>query len=216
MKTNKQDLVHTRTASALEQKLGARKKFSEVLGQLDDTRDDIELLKAYLDDKLKNVYSEITRTATEITQKVEALDTNVKAELKLKVGVYDNDQVVSMINASADVIELKSNRLIVESDKFSISEDGTIEATSGLIGGLQIEAERLRSPDGAGVYGSHKFTFPSGTSQTFTGYLFYAFSPFGTVAKVNMGDKFNGGTMLIDVLLNDGTTVVTTLLPEPS
>lgn len=179
---NKQDLVHTRTASALEQKLGTRKKFSEVLGQLDDAQDDIKLLKAYLDDKLENVYSEISRTATEINQKVEDLDTNVKAELELKVGVDENDKVVSMINASAEVIRLASNRLVVDSDNFSVTEEGEIDAQSGKIGNLIVMGSRLVVTPG--IHGTWQVNYSSGSSSTYYGYLFFAISPTGFRAEI--------------------------------
>lgn len=60
----------------------------------------------------------------------------VDALLELKVGRDDNDQIVSMINASADVIELTSNRLVIESDNFSLSADGTITATNCNLNGI--------------------------------------------------------------------------------
>lgn len=54
---------------------------------------------------------------------------NVTGELALKVAKTDNDQVVSMINASADVISLKGNRFEVESDNFKLSKGGNVSAT---------------------------------------------------------------------------------------
>ena len=84
--------------------------------------------------------SSITQTAKEISLKVSQQDfdtlagnidqivENVDAELTLKVGKDENDQIVSMLNASANVIELKSNRISIESDNFNLSEDGTVSA----------------------------------------------------------------------------------------
>lgn len=51
--------------------------------------------------------------------------TDVNASLNLKVSKDDNDQVISMINASANVIYLKSNRLIVDSTQFKLDANGS-------------------------------------------------------------------------------------------
>lgn len=51
----------------------------------------------------------------------------IDAQLELKVGIDDNDQIVSMLNASASVINITSNRLVIDSDNFSLAADGTVE-----------------------------------------------------------------------------------------
>lgn len=56
-----------------------------------------------------------------------------------KVGKKDNGQVVTMLNSAADVLVLKGNRLVVVSDNFKLTEDGTIIATAGKIGGCTIK-----------------------------------------------------------------------------
>jgi hypothetical protein len=48
-----------------------------------------------------------------------------------------------MINASADVITLNSNRLVINSTYFQLDEDGNITATSGDIGGFTIGTDTL-------------------------------------------------------------------------
>ena len=53
---------------------------------------------------------------------------SVTAELDLKVGTDECDKIVSMLNASADVIKLNSNRLEINSDKFTLEADGSISA----------------------------------------------------------------------------------------
>ena len=56
----------------------------------------------------------------------------LNAQLQLKV---DTNELISEINASADVINLKSNRLIIDSDNFKLTKDGTITANAGTFGG---------------------------------------------------------------------------------
>lgn len=69
----------------------------------------------------------------------------VEASLELKVGVNDNDKIVSMINASADEINLKSNRFSLESDNTTIDKDGYIKTVGGNIGGWEIVKDGISS-----------------------------------------------------------------------
>ena len=62
----------------------------------------------------------------------------VSAKLELKLGKDENDKVVSMLNASADIITINSNRLIINSTYFNLSADGTITATKGFIGDCEL------------------------------------------------------------------------------
>lgn len=55
-----------------------------------------------------------------------ASESYIDGLLALKVGIDDNDQIVSMLNASASVISLTSNRLVIDSDNFSLKADGTV------------------------------------------------------------------------------------------
>lgn len=54
------------------------------------------------------------------------------ASLEIKV---NKEELISEINASADAITLNSNRLVVNSDNFKLSADGTLEATNGKFSG---------------------------------------------------------------------------------
>lgn len=100
--------------------------------------------------------SQIQKTESSILMKVEGdytkktefetFSEHTEASLELKVGKDDNDKIVSMLNASADVITLKSNRLVIESDKFSLTADGTVTAEAGTIGGCQIRDGKLIVP----------------------------------------------------------------------
>jgi hypothetical protein len=94
---SKQDRQGARTPADLEQKYQFGKTFAEILGVALDAQKSVEESEALL-----------------------------SAELSLKLGRNEYDEVVSMLNASASVITLTSNRLVIESDKFSLSEDGTV------------------------------------------------------------------------------------------
>lgn len=86
----------------------------------------------------------ITVTADNITQEVrraQGAENSLSASISLKIGKDDNDQIVSMINASANQITLDSNRLVVNSDQFKLDKygnatfSGEINGASGTFAG---------------------------------------------------------------------------------
>lgn len=106
-----------------------------------------------VDDKFAN-YSTTTQVNSAITQSASSILTTVssnyatKASLELKV---DKDKLISEINASADVITLKSNRFVLDSTNAKISANGTVNFTGGSIGGWSISSTKLSGS--AGFYG---------------------------------------------------------------
>lgn len=99
-------------------------------------------------------YSTTTQMNSAINQSASSILTTVssnyatKASLELKV---DKDKLISEINASADVITLKSNRFILDSTNAKISADGTVNFIGGTIGGWNISSTKLSGS--AGFYG---------------------------------------------------------------
>lgn len=73
----------------------------------------------------------------------EGYQDEVEAKFELKVGVDENDRIVSMLNASADIIDIKSNRLSISSTYFQLTTDGKITASGGKIGGFKIGSSTL-------------------------------------------------------------------------
>lgn len=69
------------------------------------------------------------------TASIEKTVDGLTIEVRDKVG---EDEVVSAINVSKDTIELNGNRVIINSDKFKLTEDGEIESTGGTIAGWNI------------------------------------------------------------------------------
>ena len=79
--------------------------------------------------------SNITQTAESITAEVnraQKAEGQLDASLELKLGRDENDQVVSMINASADQITFRGNRLIIESNNFQLDADGSVYIVQSL------------------------------------------------------------------------------------
>lgn len=68
---------------------------------------------------------------------------SAQASLDMKISRGDNDEIVSMINASAEVINITSNRFSLTSDNATINTDGKVKFTSGEIGGWDINQNYL-------------------------------------------------------------------------
>lgn len=106
-----------------------------------------------VDDKFAN-YSTTTQVNSAITQSANSVLTTVssnyatKASLEVKI---DKDKLISEINASADVITLKSNRFVLDSTNAKIAADGTVNFTGGTIAGWNISSAKLSGS--AGLYG---------------------------------------------------------------
>ena len=102
----------------------------------------IEGTSSILNDYAKGLKSEIAQKTDSIKLDVSKSfavtnDTikKVQADLELKIDKDDNGQIISMINASADIINLTGNRLTLGSDNCTITKDGTITAKNALLSG---------------------------------------------------------------------------------
>ena len=103
---------------------------------IDDTQDN-------LDDEIDRAIgaegvlgTRIDKTDSDITLEVsraQAAEGQLDASLQLKLGRDENDQVVSMINASADQIILTGNRLIVECSNFNLDYSGRVHIIDSLL-----------------------------------------------------------------------------------
>lgn len=101
-------------------------------GKLERNAD--HLLSTY-EDLEEQTSSRFEQTAKRISAEVDRAqkaEGQLDASLELKLGRDENDQVISMINASADQITLRGNRLIVESNNFMLDKDGRVTIIDSL------------------------------------------------------------------------------------
>lgn len=93
-------------------------------------------LQSTYEDLEKQTSSKFEQTAesiaTEVTRAQKA-EGQLDASLELKLGRDENDQVISMINASADQIVLRGNRLIVECNNFELDALGRVHIIDSLL-----------------------------------------------------------------------------------
>lgn len=104
-------------------------------------------LKYNLENEIQQIVDNMeSQIMARVSLELENYDTH-EASLQLWVGRQDNDQIVSMINASADVITLNSNRLVINSTNFQLSAEGNVTAVSGDIGGWSVGEKGLYNDD---------------------------------------------------------------------
>lgn len=92
-------------------------------------------LQSTYEDLEKQTSSKFEQTAKSISAEVnraQKAEGQLDASLELKLGRDENDQVISMINASADQIMLRGNRLIVESNNFRLDGAGRVTIIDSL------------------------------------------------------------------------------------
>lgn len=129
IRTTEAETKITQNAEAI--KLAATKKeVTETLGGYYTKSE----TNAALETKAGAITAEVSgkyATKSELGQEV----TNLNATLALKI---DEKNLISKINASADIINLNAGRLVINSGNFQLDENGKITSTSGKIGGFTI------------------------------------------------------------------------------
>lgn len=119
---------------------------SAKVNSIRDTIESVERRTGKLErnaDHLQSTYEDLEKqTSSKFEQTAESISAEVNraqkaegaldASLELKLGRDENDQVISMINASADQIMLRGNRLIIESNNFQLDGDGRVSIIDSL------------------------------------------------------------------------------------
>ena len=108
----KQDRIHPRTAVDLQRKYGRKVTESG------------------------DMAAEAIQQAEQAAQTAEnaaRIATGMQAELGLTLMVTENGEVVSEINGVANVIKFLANCIRIESDNFTLAEDGTVSINGGSI-----------------------------------------------------------------------------------
>ena len=73
-----------------------------------------------------------------VKEKINQMDgtiDEIDGELALKVGKNENNQIVTMLNASANDINITGDRIAIDSTNFKLSKNGDIEATNANLSG---------------------------------------------------------------------------------
>lgn len=204
------------TASKIEAEVKrASNAEGELTGRLTITADAVTQEVTRAKGAEETLSGRITVTAGEITQEVSRAtseENTLRASISLKIDKDDDGQIISMINESADVITLKSNRLVIDSTNFSldrsgnVSMKGKVEATSGSIGWFDITSRGLEWQNGGTRIWSNVI---------FTEYIEPTFSnkhvALGALALSNRGKvdiySSDGGIYINDIYFNPNNAI---------
>ena len=101
-------------------------------GKLERNADHLQSTYEDLEEQTNTKFEQTAKSISAEVNRAQKAEGQLDASLELKLGRDENDQVISMINASADQITLRGNRLIVESNNFMLDKDGRVTIIDSL------------------------------------------------------------------------------------
>lgn len=101
-------------------------------GKLERNADHLQSTYEDLEEQTNTKFEQTAKSISAEVNRAQKAEGQLDASLELKLGRDENDQVVSMINASADQITLSGNRLIVNSSNFQLDGDGRVSIVDSL------------------------------------------------------------------------------------
>lgn len=102
-------------------------------GKLERNADHLQSTYEDLEDQTNTKFEQTAKSISAEVDRAQKAEGQLDASLELKLGRDENDQVVSMINASADQIVLRGNRLIVECSNFDLDALGRVHIVDSLL-----------------------------------------------------------------------------------
>ena len=100
----KQDRTGVRTPAQLEQKYSFGKKFSEIIGLIDDSRDKVDAVESELRDEITKTSTELSRTVEDVSISVRQIKENGVNRVETETG-YTFDINGLTISKSGDQME---------------------------------------------------------------------------------------------------------------
>lgn len=100
---------------------------------LEENADHLQSTYDDLEDQTNTKFEQTANSISAEVNRAQKAEGDLDASLSLKLGRDENDQVVSMINASADHIVLRGNRLIVECNNFELDALGQVHIVNSLL-----------------------------------------------------------------------------------
>lgn len=101
-------------------------------GKLERNADHLQSTYEDLEEQTNTKFEQTAKSISAEVDRAQKAEGQLDASLELKLGRDENDQVISMINASADQITLRGNRLIIESNNFQLDGDGRVSIIDSL------------------------------------------------------------------------------------
>lgn len=129
-KSDKMDRQGARTVADLELKYNMGKSFAEVMGIADTTRLTTEDLKKIVT-RLEENQASITASVTAVQKGVD----EAKAQLVLAIQHDSEGNPYAVISEKADYIEFNAGQIVIDTDNFKLTPNGSIIATNGKFSG---------------------------------------------------------------------------------
>lgn len=101
-------------------------------GKLERNADHLQSTYEDLEEQTNTKFEQTAKSISAEVDRAQKAEGQLDASLELKLGRDENDQVISMINASADQIALRGNRLIIESNNFQLDAYGHVYIVESL------------------------------------------------------------------------------------
>lgn len=101
-------------------------------GKLERNADHLQSTYEDLEEQTNTKFEQTTKSIAAEVNRAQKAEGQLDASLELKLGRDENDQVISMINASADQIMLRGNRIIIESNNFRLDGNGKVTIIDSL------------------------------------------------------------------------------------
>jgi hypothetical protein len=101
-------------------------------GKLERNADHLQSTYEDLEEQTNTKFEQTAKSISAEVDRAQKAEGQLDASLELKLGRDENDQVISMINASADQIMLRGNRLIIESNNFQLDGNGRVSIIDSL------------------------------------------------------------------------------------
>nr|DAU55585.1 MAG TPA: L-shaped tail fiber protein [Caudoviricetes sp.] len=99
---------------------------------LEENADHLQSTYEDLEEQTNTKFEQTAKSISAEVNRAQKAEGQLDASLELKLGRDENDQVISMINASADQIMLRGNRLIIESNNFELDGNGRVTIIDSL------------------------------------------------------------------------------------
>ena len=100
--------------------------------KLERNADHLQSTYENLEDQTNSKFEQTANSISAEVNRAQKAEGELDASLELKLGRDEKDQVISMINASADQITLSGNRLIVNSNNFKLDGYGRVSIVDSL------------------------------------------------------------------------------------
>lgn len=140
--SEKHDRSGVRTAAQLEQKYSFGKRFSEIIGLIDDTRDKVDSAVSGLHDEITQTSTELSRTTNEISMKVNTMVENGVDRVTTTTGYTFNSAGLRISKSGEQMSNLLDNTgMYVKRSNYNGMEEDILAANNQGVTAVNLHAK---------------------------------------------------------------------------